>query len=69
MATFLAAGLYPILGAMGFANTTFSDTDFTLVGIVFGNLIKVVTGNTLMIIVMILFLLPIIYNYTIGRGK
>ena len=54
---------------MGFANTTFSDTDFTLVGIVFGNLIKVVTGNTLMIIVMILFLLPIIYNYTIGRGK
>ena len=69
VATFLAAGLYPILGAMGFANTTFSDTDFTLVGIVFGNLIKVVTGNTLMIIVMILFLLPIIYNYTIGRGK
>ncbi len=69
VSTFLAAGLYPILGAMGFANTTFSDTDFTLVGIVFGNLIKVVTGNTLMIIVMILFLLPIIYNYTIGRGK
>lgn len=69
VATFLAAGLYPILGAMGFANTTFSDTDFTLVGIVFGNLIKVVTGNTLMVIVVILFLLPIIYNYTIGRGK
>lgn len=67
--TFPAAGLYPILGALGFANTTFSDTDFTLVGIVFGNLIKVVTGNTIMIIVMILFLLPIIYNYTIGRGK
>lgn len=69
IATFLAAGLYPILGAMGFANTTFSDTDFTLVGIVFGNLIKVVSGNALMVIVIILFLLPIIYNYTIGREK
>lgn len=69
VATFLAAGLYPILGSMGFANTTFSDTDFTLVGIVFGNLVKVVSGNVLMVIVMILFLLPILYNYTIGREK
>lgn len=69
IATFLAAGLYPILGAMGFANTTFSDTDFTLVGIVFGNLVKVVSGNTLMVIVVILFILPIIYNYTLGKEK
>ena len=69
IATFLAAGLYPILGAMGFANTTFSDTDFTLVGIVFGNLMKIVSGNILMVIVVILFILPIAYNYTIGREK
>lgn len=69
VATFLAAGLYPILGAMGFANTTFSDTDFTLVGIIFGNLIKSVSGNMLMVIVVVLFLLPIIYNYTVGREK
>ena len=69
IATFLAAGLYPILGAMGFANTTFSDTDFTLVGIVFGNLMKIVSGNTLMVIVVILFILPIAYNYSIGREK
>ena len=67
IATFLAAALYPILGAMGFANTTFSDTDFALVGIVFGNLINLVSGSTLMIIVMVLFLLPIVYNYTIGK--
>lgn len=69
IATFLAAGLYPILGAMGFANTTFSDTDFTLVGIVFGNLMKVVSGNVLMAIVVILYLLPVVYNYTFGREK
>lgn len=67
IATFLAAGLYPVLGAMGFANTTFSDTDFTLVGILFGNLIQHVSGNVLTIIVFILYLLPIAHNYTIGR--
>ena len=69
VATFLAAGLYPILGTMGFANTTFSDTDFTLVGIVFGNLIKVISGNGLMVLVIALFVIPIVYNYTLGREK
>lgn len=69
VATFLAAGLYPVLGSMGFANTTFSDTDFTLVGIVFGNLTKVVPSDMMLVIVVILFLLPIVYNYTIGRAK
>ncbi len=69
IATFLAAGLYPVLGSMGFANTTFSDTDFTLVGIIFGNLTKIVSGNGMLITVAVLFLLPIVYNYTIGREK
>ena len=67
IATFLAAGLYPVLGSMGFANTTFSDTDFTLVGIIFGNLTKVVSGNGMLVTVAVLFLLPIVYNYTIGK--
>lgn len=69
IATFLAAGLYPVLGSMGFANTTFSDTDFTLVGIIFGNLCKVVAPNVMTIIVAVLFLIPIVYNYTIGKEK
>ena len=67
IATFLAAGLYPVLGALGFANTTFSDTDFTLVGIIFGNLVRFVNGNTFTVIVLVLFLIPIVWNYTIGR--
>lgn len=44
VATFLAAGLYPVLGQMGFA-------------------------NTLAIIVAVLFLMPVLYNYTIGRQR
>lgn len=69
VATFLVAGLYPVLGAMGFANTTFSDTDFTLVGILVGNLIRFVDGNIFSVIVLVLFFIPIVYNYTIGRHK
>ena len=67
IATFLAAGLYPVMSSMGFLNTTFSDTDFTLVGIIFGNLYKVVSANVLSGIIAVLFLLPIIWNFTVGR--
>lgn len=67
--TFLAAALLPVLGSLGFANTTFSDADFTVVGIIFGNLSKVVTGTGLFVVIVILFLLPIFYNYTLGRNK
>lgn len=67
--TFLAAALLPVLGSFGFANTTFSDADFTIVGIIFGNLAKYVGGSGLFIIIVIMFLLPIVYNYTFGRNK
>lgn len=67
--TFLAAALLPVLGSLGFANTTFSDADFTIVGILFGNLAKFVTGTGLFAVIAVIFVLPIIYNYTIGRNK
>ena len=61
--TFLAAALLPVLGNFGFANTTFSDADFTVVGIVFGNISKAFGGSILFAIIAILFVAPIIYNY------
>ena len=67
--TFLAAGLLPVLGSFGFANTTFSDADFTIVGIIFGNLAKVMNATTLFAVIVVLFVLPIVYNYTIGAKK
>lgn len=69
VATFLIAGMYPVLSSMGFANTAFSDTDFTLVGIIFGNLTKVMSGNVLFGIIIVLFLIPIIYNLIGGKKE
>lgn len=69
VATFLIAGMYPVLSSLGFANTTYSDTDFTLVGIVFGNLTRVVSGNVLFGIIIVLFLIPIVYNLLYGKKE
>lgn len=38
--TFLPVLLMPVLGDLGFANTTFSDADFGIVGILLGNLLR-----------------------------
>lgn len=38
--TFLPVILLPVLGSLGFANTTFSDADFVTVGIIIGNMAK-----------------------------
>ncbi|MEL3971907.1 PTS ascorbate transporter subunit IIC [Rossellomorea oryzaecorticis] len=60
MISFLPALLLPVLGSLGFQGTTFGDADFGLVGIVLGNLIKIVESNiivfsTIIIILAILF--------------
>lgn len=65
--TFLAAALLPVLGSLGFANTTFSDADFTIVGIVFGNLAKVVSPTMLFVIIAVLYVLPVIYSVIAGK--
>ena len=63
MVTFLAAALLPVLGNFGFANTTFSDADFTVVGIIFGNFAKAFGGMGLFGLIVVLFIAPIIYNF------
>ncbi|WP_070120928.1 PTS ascorbate transporter subunit IIC [Bacillus marinisedimentorum] len=47
--SFLPALLLPVLGSLGFEGTTFGDADFGAVGIVLGNLIRLIESNTLAI--------------------
>ncbi|UXS21943.1 PTS ascorbate transporter subunit IIC [Staphylococcus delphini] len=51
--TFLPLLFLPFLGDLGLASTTFSDTDFLVVGIVFGNIVKylVIVGLIIGIII------------------
>ncbi|MDR2772470.1 MAG: PTS ascorbate transporter subunit IIC [Elusimicrobiota bacterium] len=65
--TFLPAIALPVFGALGFANTTFSDADFSITSIVFGNVANGASANVLFAICIAVFLLPIIYNYVVPK--
>ncbi|CAM3877287.1 PTS ascorbate transporter subunit IIC [Serratia silvae] len=66
--TFLPVLLLPVLGALGFANTTFSDTDFGVVGIVLGNMARFLTKEMIMIAIVAIFGLLVAHNF-LGKRK
>lgn len=66
--TILPALLMPVLGNLNFAGTTFSDADMCAMGLVLGNIARFVQGNLLLVICVVFFLLPIIYNFA-APGK
>ncbi|MEG0754377.1 MAG: PTS ascorbate transporter subunit IIC, partial [Angelakisella sp.] len=61
--------LMPVLGALNFANTTFSDADFTVVGIALGNIARFIQGYGLVAVCVLIFALPIILNYTVPKKE
>lgn len=61
--TFLPVVTMPVLGALKFASTTFSDADFCGVAIVLGNIARFVTGNILLVVCALIFIVPIAYNF------
>ena len=52
--TFLPLLFIPFLGDLGLATTTFSDTDFLAVGIIFGNIVKYagIIGSVIFIVIL-----------------
>ena len=54
--------LLPVLGAIGFANTTFSDADFGVVGIILGNLARYLSPFAITGLVVALFVLLVAWN-------
>ncbi|HGO5857290.1 TPA: PTS ascorbate transporter subunit IIC [Mannheimia haemolytica] len=61
--TFLPVFLLPVLGSLGFANTTFSDADFGGIGIVLGYMAQYFDKNIITLIIIGLFTLLVAYNY------
>ena len=60
--TFLPVALIPVLGALGLTNTTFSDTDFGVVGIILGNMARFMTPGTITMTITGIFALLVAYN-------
>ncbi|ARJ50723.1 PTS ascorbate transporter subunit IIC [Staphylococcus lutrae] len=57
--TFLPLLFLPFLGDLGLASTTFSDTDFLVVGIIFGNIVKFLGAIGLVVGVVIVAIVAI----------
>lgn len=69
LVTFLPVILLPVLGALGFANTTFSDVDFCGIGIILGNMANWLNKDAIMIIIIGIFALLVAYNYWVKPKK
>lgn len=61
--TFLPAILYPLLGSLGYANTTFSDADFATLGIVLGNMSKYMNPTSITAVVIAIVAILVAYNF------
>lgn len=67
--TFLPVFLLPVLGSLGFANTTFSDSDFGGVGIVLGNMARFLSPNVITAVIVGIFVLLVAYNYVAKKPE
>ncbi|HBO37830.1 MAG TPA: PTS ascorbate transporter subunit IIC, partial [Pasteurellaceae bacterium] len=61
--TFLPVFLLPVLGSLGFSNTTFSDTDFGVIGITLGYMAQYLSKDVIMIVISGIFGGLVAYNY------
>ncbi|MBF0784034.1 PTS ascorbate transporter subunit IIC [Muribacter muris] len=65
--TFLPVFLLPVLGSLGFANTTFSDADFGGVGILLGYMAQYLSKEIITGIIVGIFVLLVGYNYAVKK--
>lgn len=67
--TFLPAILYPLLGSLGYAGTTFSDADFATLGIILGVAGKIVNPTVITAVVVLIILGLVAQNYLVKKEK
>lgn len=61
--TFLPAICMPVMGALNFANCTFSDSDFSMLGIILGNIAQFIQNGGLFVLCIVFFMIHILYNF------
>lgn len=66
---FLPAMVLPVLGALGFANTTFGDMDFAVIGIILGQAINFLQAYGVYIIVAVLVVALILPSVMKSKNK
>lgn len=67
--TFLPVWLMPVLGSLGFANTTFSDADFTVTGIITGNVARYFGNTGIYVLILVLLLLLFVPSFSQKEKK
>lgn len=67
--TLMPALSMPVFTAIGFANTTFSDADFSMIAMLFGNLANQIPGLPIFIVCALLFIVPILWNVVTSNKK
>ena len=65
----MPAALLPVLGKLGFANTTFGDVDFTVIGIVLGTINNFMGHLGVYIIIAIIMIVLIIPNFVKTKSE
>lgn len=55
--TFLPAICMPVMGALNFANCTFSDSDFSMLGIILGNIAQFIQNGGLFVLCIVFFII------------
>lgn len=66
---FLPAMVLPVLGALGFANTTFGDMDFAVIGIILGQAINFLQAYGVYIIIAVLVVALILPSVLKSKNK
>lgn len=65
----LALAVMPVMGTLNLSGTAFSDSDFCIVGIIAGNLGRVFSGYGMLVLGLLCFGLPIVWEQTRGKCK
>lgn len=65
----LSLFVMPLIGTLNLSGTSFSDSDFCIAGILFGNLASVLSGHALLLLCILCFLAPIIWKHAGIRRK